>query len=119
MIIISLFSYTSARAVGSDSTDLLIADMIVQIEATEAMNAMYDFNFKEAHKQYNWLRQKYPDSPTRYTLSHIQVMAREDVSRFSKYGVIAQSTPLWARHDAEGVHLSPKINSIDIISSIA
>ena len=47
-------------------------------------------------------RQKYPDSPTRYTLSHIQVMAREDVSRFSKYGVIAQSTPLWARHDAEG-----------------
>ncbi|MEH6584036.1 MAG: amidohydrolase [Halioglobus sp.] len=47
-------------------------------------------------------RQRYPDSPTRYTLSHIQLMAREDVKRFSKYGVIAQSTPLWARHDAEG-----------------
>ena len=68
LIIIILFSYTSARAVGSDSTDLLIADMLVQIEATEAMNAMYDFNFKEAHKQYNWLRQKYPDSPLAYFL---------------------------------------------------
>ena len=47
-------------------------------------------------------RHQHPDSQSRYTLSHIQVMAVEDVKRFSQYGVIAQSTPLWARHDAEG-----------------
>jgi len=42
--------------------------MIVQIEATEAMNAMYNFNFDEANKQYHWLRQKYPSSPLSYFL---------------------------------------------------
>jgi predicted amidohydrolase YtcJ len=47
-------------------------------------------------------RRQYPDSLSRYTLSHIQVMAREDVNRFARYNVVAQSTPLWARHDAEG-----------------
>ena len=47
-------------------------------------------------------QRQYPNSQTRYTLSHIQLMAPEDVKRFAEYGVIAQSTPLWARHDAEG-----------------
>ena len=51
-----------------DSTQLLIADMTVQIEATEAMNAMYNFNFEEARIQYNWLMQKYPESPLSYFL---------------------------------------------------
>lgn len=52
----------------NDSTELLIADMIVQIDATEAMNAMYNFDFKEANKQYHWLMQKYPASPLSYFL---------------------------------------------------
>ena len=47
-------------------------------------------------------RRQYPGSQSQFTLSHIQVMAREDVERFSEYGVIAQGTPLWARYDAEG-----------------
>jgi hypothetical protein len=68
LIIISLSGFTSAWATGNDSTKLLIADMIVQIEATEAMNAMYNFEFDEARKQYNWLRQKHPESPLAYFL---------------------------------------------------
>lgn len=68
LIIISLFISASALAEKRDSTELLIADMIVQIEATEAMNAMYNFEFKEANKQYNWLQQKYPESPLAYFL---------------------------------------------------
>ena len=44
----------------------------------------------------------YPESTSRFTLSHIQLMARSDVARFSRYKVVAQSTPLWAKHDAEG-----------------
>jgi tetratricopeptide (TPR) repeat protein len=86
LIIISLFSLTSARAARNDSTVLLIADMIVQIEATEAMNAMYNFNFKEANKQYNWLRQKYPDSPLAYFLLGLnewwKIMPNTDVKDF-------------------------------------
>ena len=49
-----------------DSTKLLIADMIVQIEATEALDAMYNFDFDEAEKQFNWLRQKHPHHPLPY-----------------------------------------------------
>ncbi len=58
----------SAFATEKDSTDLLIADMTVQIEATEAMNAMYNFDFENARIQYNWLREKYPESPLSYFL---------------------------------------------------
>ena len=68
LIIIALFVFTSARATDSDSTKLLIADMIVQIEATEAMNAMYNFDFKEARKRYHWITQKHPESPLSYFL---------------------------------------------------
>lgn len=88
LIIISLFSFTSAWATGNDSTELLIADMIVQIEATEAMNAMYNFDFKEAKKQYNWLRQKYPHSPLAYFLLGLnewwKMMPNTDVKDFDE-----------------------------------
>ena len=72
MLYISFFitSVTAAAqtVLQKDSAELLITDMIVQIEATEAMNAMYNFDFKEASKQYRWLMQKYPDSPLSYFL---------------------------------------------------
>ena len=68
LIIILFFRVSSTLAAQSDSTELLIADMIVQIEATEAMNAMYNFDFKEANKQYHWLQQKYPENPLSYFL---------------------------------------------------
>ncbi|MDX1517575.1 MAG: amidohydrolase [Woeseiaceae bacterium] len=43
-----------------------------------------------------------PDSPTRYTICHIQVVTDQDVPRFGELGVIAQSTPLWASYDSYG-----------------
>ena len=68
LLLISIFAISTARAASRDSTELLIADMIVQIEATEAMNAMYNFDFEEAGKQYHWLMQKHPESPLAYFL---------------------------------------------------
>lgn len=52
----------------ADSTELLISDMNVQIESTEAMDAMYNFDFDKAARQYRWLQQKYPHSPLPYFL---------------------------------------------------
>jgi predicted amidohydrolase YtcJ len=43
-----------------------------------------------------------PDSPSRYTLCHIQVITDQDLPRFAKLGVTGQSTPLWASFDTEG-----------------
>lgn len=57
------FCYTSD---GEDS--LLIADMIVQIEATQALNDMYNFKFREARRQFFWLKQKYSEHPLPYFL---------------------------------------------------
>lgn len=47
-------------------------------------------------------QQANPDSPTRYTICHIQVVTDQDVPRFGRLGVIAQSTPLWASYDSYG-----------------
>ena len=43
-----------------------------------------------------------PDSETRYTICHVQVITDQDVERFGELGVIAQSTPLWASYDTYG-----------------
>lgn len=51
---------------GKDS--LLIADMYVQIEATQALNDMYNFKFREAKRQFFWLKQKYEEHPLPYFL---------------------------------------------------
>ena len=88
LIIISLSGFTSAWATGNDSTKLLIADIMVQIEATEAMNAMYNFDFNEARKQYNWLKQKHPESPLAYFLLGLnewwKMMPNTDVKDFDE-----------------------------------
>ena len=43
-----------------------------------------------------------PDSESRYTICHIQVVIDQDVPRFAELDVIAQSTPLWASYDEYG-----------------
>jgi len=47
-------------------------------------------------------RDKYPDATNRFAICHIQVMQDRDIERFSRLGVIAQSTPLWASYDVFG-----------------
>lgn len=47
-------------------------------------------------------RKKAPDSNTRYTICHIQVITDQDLPRFAELDVIAQSTPLWASYDTYG-----------------
>ncbi|MCP3673689.1 MAG: amidohydrolase [Gammaproteobacteria bacterium] len=45
---------------------------------------------------------KHPNSESRFTITHIQVLADPDIQRFADLGVIAQSTPLWGSYDTEG-----------------
>jgi predicted amidohydrolase YtcJ len=47
-------------------------------------------------------RLKYPDSSTRYAITHIEVITDQDLPRFAELDVIAQSTPLWAAYDTYG-----------------
>ena len=47
---------------------MLLSDMQVQIEATEAVNDMYNFKFVKAEQQFRWLKQKYAWHPLPYFL---------------------------------------------------
>ena len=47
-------------------------------------------------------RAAHPNTASRYTICHIQVVADADVPRFAQLDVIAQSTPLWASFDTYG-----------------
>lgn len=80
-LFIYLFTTKSEAYNGKDS--LLIADMYVQIEATQALNDMYNFKFREARRQYFWLKQKYPQHPLPYFLMGLnewwQIMPNVDI----------------------------------------
>jgi len=68
-------SYSQTVSVGelkSDTAnaaiDLLINDTKVQMEATEALNNMYNFHFNTADKQFEYLKSKYGWHPLPYFL---------------------------------------------------
>lgn len=46
----------------------LLNSVRIQIECTEAIDAMYNFDFKTSEKQYIWLKQQYPEHPLPYFL---------------------------------------------------
>ncbi|MFC2125647.1 tol-pal system protein YbgF, partial [Bacteroidota bacterium] len=47
---------------------LLLEDINIQIDATYAINDLYNFKFARAEMQFRWLRQKYPDHPISFFL---------------------------------------------------
>ena len=47
-------------------------------------------------------RESHPQSETRYTICHIQVITDQDLPRFAELDVMAQSTPLWSSYDTYG-----------------
>ncbi|MFM9075597.1 MAG: tetratricopeptide repeat protein [Bacteroidota bacterium] len=51
-----------------DTTIILISGMAMQLETTQALNDLYNFNFAEAEKQFRWMKQKYPWHPLPYFL---------------------------------------------------
>lgn len=47
---------------------LLLEDINIQLESTQAINDMYNFQYDRAEKQYRWIKQKYPNHPLSYFL---------------------------------------------------
>jgi len=59
----------------------LLDNIKIQIESTEAIDSMYNFNFKEAEKQFGWIIQAHPEHPLGYflmSLSHWWKLLPED-----------------------------------------
>ncbi len=51
-----------------DTTLILINDIRIQIEATQALNDLYNFKFEKAEQQFRWFKQKYAWHPLPYFL---------------------------------------------------
>ncbi len=69
LLSILVFGVTQSLCAQNDDEEenqsdyLLIADLQVQIEATKAINDMYNFKFNSAAAQFKWLKNKYNDHP--------------------------------------------------------
>ena len=61
-----LWAQTSVRA--PEEQEPLLLDMNMQIEATEAVNDMYNFKFARAEQQFRWIKQAHPTHPLPYFL---------------------------------------------------
>ncbi len=58
----------SSAQVKKDTTLILITNIAVQIEATQALNDLYNFKFAKAEQQFRWFKQKYAWHPLPYFL---------------------------------------------------
>ena len=56
---------TQAKA---DSTQYLLLNMALQLQITDAVDNMYNFKFREAEIEFNWMKFNYPDHPLPYFL---------------------------------------------------
>jgi hypothetical protein len=51
-----------------DTTIILLSDLTVQLECTQALDDLYNFKFEKAEQQFRWLKQKYRWHPLPYFL---------------------------------------------------
>ncbi|MEK6476210.1 tetratricopeptide repeat protein [Catalinimonas sp. 4WD22] len=66
----------------------LLLDMNVQIEATQAVNDMYNFKFARAEQQFRWIKQKYNTHPLPYFLLGLsewwKIVPNVDVTKYDR-----------------------------------
>jgi len=69
LILVGFFSGNPAFGqVKKDTTIILITNVAMQIEISEALNDLYNFKFEKAEQQFRWFKQKYSWHPLPYFL---------------------------------------------------
>jgi hypothetical protein len=72
IVILSMPQIRAQQTLGKEVTDStrysLLVNPFIQIEATEAIDAMYNFQFTRANAHFNYLKSKYPWHPLPYLL---------------------------------------------------
>jgi hypothetical protein len=61
-----LLGLAASGQVKKDTTIILISSTVIQMEAAQAMNDLYDFKFEKAEQQMRWFKQKYSWHPLPY-----------------------------------------------------
>ena len=65
-LLLGWISISATAQARKDTTIILISDITVQLEATDALNDLYNFKFEKAEKQFRWFKQKYAWHPLPY-----------------------------------------------------
>lgn len=92
----------------SGETVFTEAELVELISGSAATNMdvhIHALGERAIHETLNAIeatRESHPDSDSRFTICHLQVIIDQDVPRFGELDVIAQSTPLWAAYDTYG-----------------
>jgi hypothetical protein len=66
--VVAVFPTLAQEPEKKDTTIILLNDLGVQLECTQALNDLYNFKFPEAEKQFRYLREKYIWHPLPYFL---------------------------------------------------
>ena len=70
------------------SEPMLLTDTKVQIEATDAVNALYNFKFEVADVQFRWMQLKHPGHPMPYFLQGLsewwKIMTNPDGTKYDE-----------------------------------
>jgi tetratricopeptide (TPR) repeat protein len=102
-ILFCRYSTQAQTAVKKDTTIILLSDISVQLDCTEALNDLYNFNFDKAEQQFRWLKQKYAWHPLPYFLMGLiewwKIMPNtRDKSHDEQFLTYMDSTILIAEH---------------------
>lgn len=68
LVACSAFVFGQSKEEKSDTTIILISNINIQLEATQALNDLYNFKFEKAEQQFRWFKQKYAWHPLPYFL---------------------------------------------------
>ncbi|AEI48224.1 tetratricopeptide repeat protein [Runella slithyformis] len=76
--------------------EMLLSNPGVQIEATEAINKLYNFKFAEADAEFRWLRYRYPSHPMPYFLMGLaewwKIVPNTDDTRYDERCIALMDT---------------------------
>ena len=96
--VLLIYSTTTYGFSSERKDSLLISDMQVQIQTTQALNDMYNFKFKEAWRQFYWLKQDYKDHPLPYFLMGLnewwQMMPDLEVEKYDEVFIAYMDTSI-------------------------
>ena len=62
------FQVSWVKGAESDSSKYLLMDFALQLEITDAIDYMYDFNFHKAEVEFAWIQYNHPEHPLGYFL---------------------------------------------------
>ncbi len=102
-LLAACISWSAGAQARKDTTIILISNIAVQIEATEALNDLYNFKFAKAEQQFRWFKQKYAWHPLPYFLLGLSewwkiMPATNNTAHDERFLAYMDSTILVAEH---------------------